>query len=117
MSREMAHKVILPPKKIISRSFLNSGTLIVIIFSAPLCPTPPLPPTDGSVVNNPLILGSVVGEVCGVNSQQTSMKCPSFLNIYIQSATIGRDPAQGKILCNGTSGKYIFTITVQVIYH
>ncbi len=31
MSLEMAHKVILPPKKIISRSFLNSGTLIVII--------------------------------------------------------------------------------------
>jgi hypothetical protein len=32
MSLEMAHKVILPPKKIISRSFLNSGTLIVIIL-------------------------------------------------------------------------------------
>jgi hypothetical protein len=31
MSLEMAHKVILPPKKIISRSFLNSGTLIVNI--------------------------------------------------------------------------------------
>jgi hypothetical protein len=31
MSLEMAHKVILPPKKIISRSFLNSGTLIVIL--------------------------------------------------------------------------------------
>jgi hypothetical protein len=28
----MAHKVIVPQKKIISRSFLNSGTLIVIIF-------------------------------------------------------------------------------------
>jgi len=31
MSREMAHKVIVPPKKIRSKSFLNSGTLIVII--------------------------------------------------------------------------------------
>jgi hypothetical protein len=29
MSLGMAHKVIVPPKKIISRSFLNSGTLIV----------------------------------------------------------------------------------------
>jgi hypothetical protein len=29
MSLEMAHKVIVPPKKIMSRSFLNSGTLIV----------------------------------------------------------------------------------------
>ncbi len=34
MSLEMAHKVIVPPKKIMSRSFLNSGTLIVIIDSA-----------------------------------------------------------------------------------
>jgi hypothetical protein len=32
MSLEMAHKVIVPQKKIMSRSFLNSGTLIVIIY-------------------------------------------------------------------------------------
>ncbi len=32
MSLEMAHKVIVPQKKIMSRSFLNSGTLIVIRF-------------------------------------------------------------------------------------
>jgi hypothetical protein len=31
MSLEMAQKVIVPQKKIMSRSFLNSGTLIVII--------------------------------------------------------------------------------------
>jgi hypothetical protein len=30
MSLEMAHKVIVPQKKIMSLSFLNSGTLIVI---------------------------------------------------------------------------------------
>jgi hypothetical protein len=30
MSLEMAHKVIVSQKKIMSRSFLNSGTLIVI---------------------------------------------------------------------------------------
>ncbi len=29
MSLKMAHKVIVPQKKILSRSFLNSGTLIV----------------------------------------------------------------------------------------
>jgi hypothetical protein len=32
MSLEMAQKVIVPQKKIMSRSFLNSGTLIVIFF-------------------------------------------------------------------------------------
>jgi hypothetical protein len=31
MSLEMTHKVIVPQKKIMSRSFLNSGTLIVNI--------------------------------------------------------------------------------------
>jgi hypothetical protein len=30
MSIEMAHKVIVPQKKIMFRSFLNSGTLLVI---------------------------------------------------------------------------------------
>jgi hypothetical protein len=44
MSLEMAHKVILPPKKIISRSFLNSGTLIVIISSPPLLSSEVLSP-------------------------------------------------------------------------
>jgi hypothetical protein len=34
MSLEIAHKVIVPQKKIMSRSFLNSGTLIVIISNA-----------------------------------------------------------------------------------
>ncbi len=32
LSLEMAHKVIVPQKKIMSRSFLNSGTLIVKIY-------------------------------------------------------------------------------------
>jgi hypothetical protein len=32
MSLEMAQKVIVPQKKIMSRSFLNSGTLIVILY-------------------------------------------------------------------------------------
>ncbi len=32
MSLEMAHKVIVPQKKIMSRSFLNSGKLIVILY-------------------------------------------------------------------------------------
>jgi hypothetical protein len=32
MSLEMAKKVLVPQKKIMSRSFLNSGTLIVILY-------------------------------------------------------------------------------------
>ncbi len=52
MSLEMAHKVIVPQKKIMSRSFLNSGTLIV--NRALQCMSPrrtwdsPTPPTQAS---------------------------------------------------------------------
>jgi hypothetical protein len=47
MSLEMAHKVIAPQKKIMSRSFLNRATLKVILPSVNLilnnaCPTMPL---------------------------------------------------------------------------
>jgi hypothetical protein len=37
MSREMAHKVIVPPKKIMSQSFLNSGTLVILCTRVVLC--------------------------------------------------------------------------------
>jgi hypothetical protein len=30
MSQKMAHKVIVPTKKIMSQSFLNSGTLVIL---------------------------------------------------------------------------------------
>jgi hypothetical protein len=52
MSLEMAHRVIVPPKKIISRSFLNSGTLIVIIgiYFNPLPPYGSLKKTRASPV-------------------------------------------------------------------
>jgi hypothetical protein len=37
MSREMAHKVIVPQKKIRSKSFLNSGTLVILCTRVLLC--------------------------------------------------------------------------------
>jgi hypothetical protein len=40
MSLEMAHKVIVPQKKIMSLSFLNSGTLIVNSYGQPVFSSP-----------------------------------------------------------------------------
>ncbi len=37
MSHEMAHKVIVPQKKIMSQSFLNSGTLVILCTRVLLC--------------------------------------------------------------------------------
>jgi hypothetical protein len=53
MSLEMAHKVLVPQKKIMSRSFLNSGTLIVILLQNMVFNRthhPPLPPSHTLVV-------------------------------------------------------------------
>jgi hypothetical protein len=50
MSREMAHKVIVPQKKIMSRSFLNSGTLIVIKLGVGRCSYDASTPPPVSVV-------------------------------------------------------------------
>jgi hypothetical protein len=38
MSREMAHKVIVPKKKIMSQNFLNSGTLVILCLIATMGP-------------------------------------------------------------------------------
>jgi hypothetical protein len=38
MSREMAHKVIVPKKNIMSQSFLNSGTLVILCLFATMGP-------------------------------------------------------------------------------
>ncbi len=37
MSLEMAHKVFVPQKKIMSQSFLNSGTLVILCTQVLLC--------------------------------------------------------------------------------
>jgi hypothetical protein len=37
MSREMAHKVIVSQKKIMSQSFLNRGTLVILCTRVLLC--------------------------------------------------------------------------------
>jgi hypothetical protein len=89
---------------------MNSQVLYVLFVIAPLCPTPPQPPQDGLVVNNPMIIETSSQEVCAVNSDPMSMKCPSFLSIYIKTASIGRDPALGKILCNRSDGKFYLYI-------
>ena len=77
----------------------------ILSYVAPLCPTPPLPPADGSVLNNPLVFDTPTQRVCAVNNKPINLNCHSIFNIYIKTATIGRDPAQGKVLCNATDGK------------
>ncbi len=66
ISLEMAYKVIVPQKKIMSRSFLNSGTLIVI--------TPPLPPLSKRGLTLVCNINIVYGNVKSENSQDYAQK-------------------------------------------
>jgi hypothetical protein len=90
--------------KIIHFSYSLTYNFYAFSNSAPLCPVPPQPPTDGSIVNNPIVFETEREYACAVNYEALRMKCPSFLNIYIKTATIGRNPALGKTLCNRTDG-------------
>jgi hypothetical protein len=59
MSIEMAHKVIVPQKKIMSCSFLNSGTFLVIGLQWALASKQPF------VVGGCLLINFFLQRVCG----------------------------------------------------
>jgi hypothetical protein len=69
MPLEMAHKVILPQKKIMSRSFLNSGTL---------------------KVNNSL-LQTVAGHWPGTKDMQPGLVCFVFKIIHVNQKIVNED--------------------------
>ncbi len=65
----MAHKVIVPQKKIMSRSFLNSGTLIVITVNA-------------------LLLYTVEAEICEPQNKFISQTLPNLKSVKINRGDI-----------------------------
>jgi hypothetical protein len=60
------------------------------IVAAPLCPTPPVAPAGGSVVNNPLALPLAAVKTCALAGGLISMQCHSFLSLYVRAAAGGR---------------------------
>ena len=67
-------------------NYLHNVTLVI---SAPICSPPPAIPTDGF-----LHISSPLHDVQNIHSWMTdgknlSISCPSFLNIYIRSASYG----------------------------
>ena len=70
-----------------------------MIVSAPLCPTPPEATEEGKKEYHPIPIPVDVVEECGLDSEEISLTCPSFLNIYIKNVVYGRGP--GKELCDG----------------
>ena len=69
--------------------------------AAPLCPAPPLVPSEGTLVHVPLVEGWPEQQVCGLEGRLLSLTCPSFLRVLLLSATYGRRQGDGGKLCTG----------------
>ena len=70
-------------------------------MSAPLCPKPPDTPGEGKKDFYPKAIGLEPHKLCGVNSEDINIKCHSFLTIFIESFSYGRNSTKGKELCDG----------------
>ena len=77
----------------------NIFSKLIRINLAPLCPIPPDATEEGKKEHHPIPIPVDIEEECGLDSEEVSLTCPSFLNIYIQKVVYGRGP--GVELCDG----------------
>ena len=70
------------------------------LLKGPICFSPPDIPFEGSLNISSPIHGVEQSDTCQVDAGELSLMCPSFLNIYVRSATYGRKALE-KIMCNG----------------
>ena len=73
----------------------------IFLFAAPLCPKPPDTPGEGKKDFYPKAIGLEPHKLCAVNSEDVEIKCHSFLSIFIQRFSYGRNSTKGKELCDG----------------
>ena len=70
--------------------------------SAPLCPKPPDTPTDGVAEYLPIPIPPEPNRICGLDSEDYTLTCNSFLTIYATKVTYGRNNTiDRKELCDG----------------
>ena len=75
-------------------------------FSAPLCLKPPDAPEEGVQEYLPIPIPIEPEELCDLNDEDITLTCPTFLTIFINKVTYGRNP--GKDLCDGDKPKDTF---------
>ena len=68
---------------------------------APLCNKPPDAPDDGVREHWPMAIPLAPTEICALDSEDVQLLCHSFLSIYVDGVTYGRDSITGKELCGG----------------
>ena len=72
---------------------------------APLCPAPPDTPEEGVREYRPIAIGQEPERLCALNSEEIELRCHTFLSVYLQSVTYGRNSTMGKELCDGEKPK------------
>ena len=76
------------------------------LLLAPLCPTPPDVPEEGVREFEPLVFDQEVESSCAIEGETLTLQCHSFLTVYVQKASYGRNADNGgRSLCNGTKGE------------
>ena len=78
---------------------------IIISIQAPLCPKPPDTPEEGKRDFFPKAIGLEPHKLCAINSEDVEIKCHSFLSIFIENFSYGRNATNGKELCDGEKKK------------
>ena len=72
---------------------------------APLCPKPPDVKEEGVKDYLPIPIGLEPEKLCALDSEDLTIHCPSFLKIFVNSVTYGRNSTLGKDLCDGEKAK------------
>ena len=53
----------------------------------------------------PIAIGQEPERMCALNSEEIELRCHTFLSVYLQSVTYGRNSSTGKELCDGEKPK------------
>ena len=53
----------------------------------------------------PIAIGQEPERMCALNSEEIELRCHTFLSVYLQRVTYGRNSSTGKELCDGEKPK------------
>lgn len=70
-------------------------------LQAPLCPKPPDVPLEGVIDFVPNIFEMEPESSCALVGETVTLKCHSFLSVYVQSTSFGRTGSNARELCDG----------------
>ena len=74
-------------------------------LQAPLCPKPPDIPFEGFRDFVPNVLGMESVKSCVLGGETVELMCHTFLTVYVETASFGREAVNDRELCDGVKEK------------